>query len=81
MARWLTIEEEACIIIVPEFDAEPHAQPLTGKKRLELAGTDCPCRPRVVSGDGTGAYKKPLIIHNCFRDEAAIQTAMKAIVF
>ena len=65
--KWLVLEEDKYIHIVPDFDTRPHANVLTPiEGKFELSADDCSCNPEIVTEDEEGEYKKPVIIHNSF---------------
>jgi len=70
--KWLTLEaDDGWQMIVPDYDSNPHSTD-THKTSKQVAGLDCPCKPKVNSAD-------KVIIHNSFIDEKRISESMKRI--
>lgn len=68
--KWLTLDDEECVHVVPDFDSKPHGFP-KGKGKAVLSDMDCPCKPKI---DFSGS--KPIIVHNSFIDQEAIEKSM-----
>lgn len=74
---WITIEDDDCIVVMPETDSKPHGVPKRkNQRKVDLAWMDCPCKPRLSTGTREGAFEKPMIIHNSFEEDAIIDQAM-----
>lgn len=67
--RWLNLQENGWQIVIPDFDTKPHANKLIKKGKMEVAGFDCPCKPKI-------AMQERIIIHNSFIDEERISKSM-----
>lgn len=71
--KWLILEDEDCIHVVPESDIKPHGFPKGNS--AELADADCPCKPELdFSRD------KPMVTHNSFRDAEKIKNSLAKII-
>lgn len=61
--NWLLLEDDGWQIIMPDSDTQPHSKLVLiypdGKREADLAGWDCPCKPKVE-------WKNKMIIHNAF---------------
>ena len=77
--NWLTIDDEDCVIVMPQSDSEPHGFPQKGEIKTELAGLDCPCKPKISFGNGEGLYEKPMIVHNSFRDKKVFEQLITSL--
>ena len=75
--KWLRLDlDDGWQAVVPDTDIKPHGIP-TGKKEakgkeVELAGMDCPCKPKVDVGE-------KIIIHNSFEDMERITQSVDAL--
>lgn len=73
--KWLLLEgDDGWQVVVPSTDTKAHGIITAkdeGKKRIkvELAGQDCPCRPKVD-------WQSRMIVHNSFRDMERIDKAI-----
>lgn len=67
--KWLLLEDDGWQIIMPEFDKYPHATVKISETEMELAGFDCPCKPKVN-------WLDRIISHNSFIEKEAIEKAM-----
>lgn len=79
-SKWITLEDDTCVIVMPETDIKPHGFRKGDEKSVELAGMNCPCNPRMITGTALGPYKKPMIVHNSFEDSKAIDEAIKNLL-
>ena len=66
--KWLVLEDDGWQIVIPDSDILPHGFP-QGKKKTELAGHDCPCKPKINWNDR-------MIIHNSFQDSQRIKDSI-----
>lgn len=72
--KWLVLEEDdGWNIIIPDFDSKPHATKFINPTKAELAGIECPCKPKIN-------YLDKQIIHNSFIDEERINESIKKII-
>lgn len=80
--QWLRLDgDDGWQIVIPESDTRPHAiltneeasRVKANKDKVELAGIDCPCNPKVN-------YLDKIIVHNSFNDEDRIEQSMKDIL-
>lgn len=72
--KWLILNEDDFIIVLPDSDTKPHGFPKKGEKKVELAWTDCPCQPK-LSYQG----EKPMIVHNSFEQMDKIEKSMSTL--
>jgi len=70
--RWLVLEDDDCIHVVPETDSKPHGFPKDGIAKL--CDLDCPCKPKVNMGG-----RKPTVTHNSFDDMNRIEESMQKL--
>lgn len=77
--RWLLIDDGMFLVVLPNNDIKPHGHYKEGDTDVEVAGADCPCKPKVISGGNGMAYDKPIIVHNCFEDEKKIEDALQML--
>lgn len=74
-SKWLVLEDEGFLHIMPATDILPHGKRINDK--LYELTADCPCNPEVKAGDERGIFEMPIVTHNSFEDEARIQEVMK----
>lgn len=66
--KWLTLQDEGWVVVIPDTDTQPHSTDRKKKER-ELAGIDCPCKPKIDVG-------AQMIVHNSFQDLERLENAM-----
>lgn len=62
--KWLVLEDDDCVHVVPESDIKPHGHVKQGELKAILSDMDCPCRPKLDLSN-----QKALIVHNSFEQE------------
>lgn len=67
--KWLVLEDDDCVHVVPETDVRPHGYPKKGNAKL--SNIDCPCKPRIDFSN-----EKPRVVHNLFEDMVRIEQSM-----
>lgn len=78
--KWLTFDDDTCVIVMPDTDIRPHGIPKRrGQKNVELAYMNCPCKPKMSTGDSEGPYDRPMIVHNSFEEMDAIEKSLEAL--
>jgi hypothetical protein len=71
-SKWLVLEDEEVIHVIPESDIKPHGIRKTDELKVEVADINCPCHPEI---DFTS--KKIRIIHNSFEDIEYLDNLIK----
>lgn len=68
--KWVNIEDDqGWHIVIPDCDTKPHGFVGKNKRKAEVAGIDCPCKPQINWQDKT-------IIHNSFLHEDLIEKSL-----
>ena len=70
--KWLLLKYNGWHIVVPNFDIEPHGNIKKGKRNGDLAGMNCPCKPRVD-------WENQIIIHESFIHMKKVDGSMKKL--
>ncbi len=73
MSKWIVLEDDGWRIVLPETDIKPHGFPQKDTYRAELAGQECPCKPKVY-------WENKMIVHNSFEDEEKIDKSLSALL-
>ncbi len=74
LQKWLVLDDDDCIHVVPDFDIKPHGYPKI-KKKTRLADLDCPCKPEIYF-----KQEKTIIIHKSFQQQERIDKSMNRLV-
>lgn len=68
--KWVNLKtDDGWVIVIPDADIKPHGFPKEGEHSAELAGFDCPCKPKVD-------WLKKMIIHNSFLHDKIINESI-----
>lgn len=71
--KWLVLDgDDGWKIIIPDSDSKPHGTKFINPNKAELAGIDCPCKPKINWIDKQ-------IVHNSFIDEDRIQESINKL--
>ena len=69
-SKWLVLEDDGWQVVIPETDILPHGYP-DGKLKTELAGQNCPCKPKIN-------WQDKMIVHNSFKDKQKVEESIKS---
>ena len=70
--KWLRLDDEDWQIVIPDIDIKPHGILKVGELKVELAGRECPCNPKIN-------WEDKIIVHNSFQDIEKIEKSLKNI--